>query len=182
MLLQLLIPRFSIRLFPLCLSCVRPRARSVSGGGAERLPAPQLPVYIVLGALVSLPRADLRLQMSLGFSPWVSWLGLGRGEPARAVRAVESFRVTKCVAGGFFVKEFILYRGIQKSYFFYAVLNKNKKNTRCDGHIPFLRGGMKDAASVSGTSDNTVATMGTAGLSPAETNSKAPTPRFAERC
>lgn len=39
----------------------------MSGGGAERLPAPQLSVYIVLVAVVSLPRADLSLQMSFGF-------------------------------------------------------------------------------------------------------------------
>lgn len=118
LLLQLLIPRFSIRLFPPCLSCVRPWARSVSGGGAERLPAPQLPVYIVLGALVSLPRADLRLQMSLGFPPRVSWLGLGRGEPARAVCAVESFHVTKCVAGGFFLLRVHIVQGNSEILFF----------------------------------------------------------------
>lgn len=29
--------------------------------------------------------------------------GAGEGEPAQAVRAVESLYVTKCVAGGFFV-------------------------------------------------------------------------------
>lgn len=52
----------------------------MSGGGAERLPVPQLPVYIVLVAVVSLPRADLSLQMSfVFFSPMGVLSGAGEG-------------------------------------------------------------------------------------------------------
>lgn len=41
--------------------------------------SPQLSVYIVVGAVLSLPRADLSLQMNLGLSTGVWFFGLGRG-------------------------------------------------------------------------------------------------------
>lgn len=64
--------------------------------------SPQLSVYIVLGAVPSLPRADLSLQMNLGF--FHGCLGFGAGEGgglAQAVCTVQSVPVTTCVAGGF---------------------------------------------------------------------------------
>lgn len=63
--------------------------------------SPQLSVYIVLGAVLSLPRADLSLQMNLGFFHGCLVFGAGEGGLAQAVCTVQSVPVTKCVAGGF---------------------------------------------------------------------------------
>lgn len=76
----------------------------MSGGGAERLPVPQLPVYIVLVAVVSLPRADLSLQMSFGFSPTGVLSGAGEGGAGPGCPHCRVFTCNQvCSRRGFFV-------------------------------------------------------------------------------
>lgn len=72
----------------------------VSGGGVGWQLLPSC-LYIVLGALLSLPPADLSLQMNLGFFHGCPVFGAGEGGLAQAVCTVQSVPVTKCVAGGF---------------------------------------------------------------------------------
>lgn len=104
LLLQLLIPQFSVRVLPLFLSCVHPWDRRVSVGCLMEVWggcfSPAVCVHSS-GCCSFLATCRSQFADEFGFSPRVSCLGLGRGVLARAVHAVQSVPVTKCVAGRF---------------------------------------------------------------------------------